>query len=156
MTSVWPFKNYKCEQIESLKETSAERHIIYGCPMFCCQMIAIYKKITQISELMAAILNFTQERGFPNEHSGGVLWVFLHGPTESNSVEKPSLAFLSIKKCLLPGLKTHMILKTNKSRLSGKWFKWPVGLCNSKQQTVVEDKVWFCDLVGLYLQPQPI
>ena len=30
--------------------------------------------------------------------------MFLHGPTESNSVEKPLLTFLSIKKYLLPGL----------------------------------------------------
>ena len=29
---------------------------------------------------------------------GGVFWVFLHSPTESNSVEKPLLTFVSIKK----------------------------------------------------------
>ena len=41
-----------------------------------------------------------------------VLWVILHGPTESNSVEKPLLTFLSIKKYLLPGLVAHIdILK---------------------------------------------
>ena len=35
---------------------------------------------------------------FPKEDSGGVLWVFSHSPTESNSVEKPLLTFVSIKK----------------------------------------------------------
>ena len=38
------------------------------------------------------------------EDSGGVLWVFLHGPNESDSVEKPLFTFLSIKKYLKPGL----------------------------------------------------
>ena len=53
---------------------------------------------------MAAILYFTRKRSFPQ---GGFGWGFmcvLHGPTESNSVEKPLLTFLSIKTYLLPGL----------------------------------------------------
>ena len=45
-----------------------------------------------------------ENEAFPKEDSGCVLWVILHGPTESNSVEKPLVTFLSIKICLLPGL----------------------------------------------------
>ena len=53
---------------------------------------------------MAAIWILSENEAFPKEDSGGVLWVFLHGPAKSNSVEKPLLPFLSIKKCLSPGL----------------------------------------------------
>ena len=65
----------------------------------------LLKKLVREDMLyVAAILDFTQKRGFPQ---GGFGWGFmgvLHGPTESNSVEKPLLTFLSIKKYLLPGL----------------------------------------------------
>ena len=54
---------------------------------------------------MAAILDFTRKRGFPQ---GGFEWGFmgvLHGSTESNSVEKPLVKhFSAIKKYLLLGL----------------------------------------------------
>ena len=46
---------------------------------------------------MAAILDFTRKRGFPQEDSGGVLCVVLNTSTESNYVEKHLLTFLSIK-----------------------------------------------------------
>ena len=45
---------------------------------------------------MAAILDFTQKRGFPQGGFSGVLSVVLSSPTEANYVEKNLLTFLSI------------------------------------------------------------
>ena len=58
---------------------------------------------------MAAISDFNRKRGFPQGGFWWGLWVFLHGPTESNSVEKTLLTFLSIKKYILPGL-SHTLM----------------------------------------------
>ena len=46
---------------------------------------------------MAAILDFTQRRGFSQRGLGGVLCVVLTSSTQANYVEKHLLTFLSIK-----------------------------------------------------------
>ena len=46
---------------------------------------------------MAAILDFTRRRGFPQRRFGGVLCVVLISSTEANYVEKHLLTFLSNK-----------------------------------------------------------
>ena len=46
---------------------------------------------------MAAILDFTRKRSFPQKGFGGVLCVVLNTSNKSNYVEKHLLTFLSIK-----------------------------------------------------------
>ena len=104
MTSVWPFRNFKCELIKSFKKKCEKTYYMWLSVVWFSNYSDLLKKNTQITSLMAAILNFIRKRGFPQ---GGFGWGFMgvfHGPTESNSVEKPLLTFLSIKKYLLPGL----------------------------------------------------
>ena len=41
MTSVWPFTNSRCNQIESFEKNIAKKHIVCGSTMFSSETIAI-------------------------------------------------------------------------------------------------------------------
>ena len=59
---------------------------------------------------MAAILDFTRERGFPQGRFG---WGFMGVITWPHmAVGKPFLTFLSIKKYLLPGLNVLFVIRS--------------------------------------------
>ena len=87
--------NMKCKQMESLEKVVRKKHIICGSTMFSSQMRAILLFFL-ITGLMAAILDFTRKRGFPQGGFGRGFIGGFNNPTESNSVEIPLLTFLSI------------------------------------------------------------
>ena len=125
LTFKMTFKEFEMWQNRIHDNKLVRKDILYVALRCSVLYIYIFSSINiYITGLMAAILNFTPKRGFPQGIFGWGLCVVLNSSTKSNYVEKHLLIFVTFKYfgiCALKKCKLFTILG-----LICPWpWKWP-------------------------------